>query len=78
MKKENVVVVTQHVKNVSTLSDEQSGQLQCALELDDQSTPHASEIMRLAEMMKSSGTTAPKQAQATTSIVRSNQSKNKK
>ena len=36
LQKENKVVVTQHVKGIETLSDEQNSQLQRALDFEDQ------------------------------------------
>ena len=41
MQKERVVIVTQHVKNIATLSDEQNSHLQSALEEGDPAAPDA-------------------------------------
>lgn len=41
LQKENVVVVTQHVKNIASLSDEQNDQLQRYLEYGDQDVQDA-------------------------------------
>ncbi|CAI5736693.1 unnamed protein product [Peronospora farinosa] len=77
LQKDNVVVVTQHVKNNATLSDEQNSQLQRALEYDDQDAPTASEGTESAAESTTSRATASATMQTATTALSSGRQKTK-
>ena len=78
LQKDNVVVVTQHVKNIATLSDEQNVQPQRALEYEDQAVPAVSGSTESVAPSTSSLAASSKPETKGKSTMRSGRSKKKK
>ncbi|CAI5732629.1 unnamed protein product [Peronospora farinosa] len=77
LQKDNILVVTQHVKSIETLSDEQNSQLQRALEYDDQDAPTAAKGTESAAASTTSRATASATMQTATTALSSGRRKTK-
>uniref|UniRef100_A0AAV1TEW2 Integrase catalytic domain-containing protein n=1 Tax=Peronospora matthiolae TaxID=2874970 RepID=A0AAV1TEW2_9STRA len=77
LQQDNIVVVTQHVKNIATLSDEQNEQLQRALEYEDQAGTAVSRSAESSALSMASLAISSKQKKNGKLTVRSGRLKKK-